>query len=508
MDIGNRFPPYGPPRATADQSLAGHQVKAAGLATGGGTLDKDPTITVTAATISEAQAGTGGGVLTASLGASAVAAQRPFADQTSAEAGVDAASVLSPLRGKQGVRAYVKSLQTYVVNDLSDGSGSAANDDAAIGAAITAGLASGGRVLFTRPFKWTTERTINAPLTIEGTDVHECYMTAQAALRSFLNVTTGFVEISRLFLDATVSGYGAGIRVEKGFDDSWVKIRDIDLSYCTDGVAWVDGDLPFISNIRAVNGSVALNFYNNGTNGQVRELYALGCQGLKIRRNASATVPQQMEGTDFFGIRVLPALNTVPFGVEIRAGLALRFHSLMVDQVKGGTALHIQGGASVPVDDVVISGLWLGTGASPLSTTRGMDVEGGARRIHVHGGQIIGFPNYGAVLNGSSTLTQNNNSFSNVKFTGNSCDLFASYVTGMLLNNEFLSNTPGQGVYEVTNTEIVGLGNYFEIGPQLIGAKSSYLLSRGPGAFTGIPLSSAGLTAGKLWDDAGVVKVI
>ncbi|HEV2570927.1 MAG TPA: hypothetical protein VGU72_04255 [Beijerinckiaceae bacterium] len=436
---------------------------------------------------------------------------RPLSGRASAEGGSNNTETMTPLRTEQWYAANKNKSPGYVIaNDYSDGSGAAANDDAALTVALATAIAQNKALLISRPFKFTSEKLVNGIVKISGADGVRATLTATAAMRSFFNVTSGAAQVDNFYCDGSNLAQ-AGIRVEKGHDNLDVKLSRLDIVKMTqDGIAWIDGDMPIFTDIRTVNVPVALNFYNNGMNGTIRGLYALGGMGLKISRNASAPVPFQMEGTDFHGIRILPSDTATTAGVLIEAGLALRFFGLLCDQIYRGFGVRIIGTAASPVDDIQIFGIWCGGGASPDPSTIGFSVAGVARNIQARGGSVCGFPSYGAVWNGTPGVAdQDGNLFEGVKFFNNGCDLLMAYSRGALMYNRFES--AASGVYEVTGNETVGIGNYFKTGPQQINATSQYIMSRGPGAMTGIPLSSTGLNAGKLWRDGsagGAVKII
>jgi hypothetical protein len=119
-------------------------ISAAGLATGGGNLSADRTITVTAASQAEAEAGTATNVaMTPERVAQAIAALAPggttIASQAEAEAGVENTHVMTPLRTAQAIAVLAPATLPRGFIDgltLSNNGADATNDiDIAIGAA-------------------------------------------------------------------------------------------------------------------------------------------------------------------------------------------------------------------------------------------------------------------------------------------------------------------------------------------------------------------------------------
>ena len=434
------------------------------------------------------------------------------ATQAEAEAGVSNAVVMTPLRTKQAVLSQVGFID---VNGLSDGSGTAANDDAAVAAALAAAAADPTKtVLFTRAFKLLSEKTISSAMRLEFSGKN-AKLLPQTAMRSVLNITAGRVTVRGIYGEnSAFSNATSLIRVSKGWDNLPVIIENLEATGFTNVVDWDDGDVPQFWNFRCVNNTTTLRFRNNGMNGQIGQISALGGQGLVIARNAAATQPQQMEGTHFYGLNILPGdkVNGVNTGnvIDIQCGLALRFYGLLVDQVYHNSAVYIQGTAPVPVNDIQIYGLWCGTHVSrDAANVHGLNLQGAAQSVKVYGGQVYGFSGYGVLAGGTAALTVSDLLLQGVDFASNGgSDLYAAYANGTLIGNKFGTTTPGKGVYEITNTEFIGFNNYFGVGPQAIGALSQYYASRGPGSIRGFPTSSTGLTSGKLWIDSAAGNVL
>jgi hypothetical protein len=93
-----------------DPVPGGRTITAAGLATGGGDLTENRTITVPVASQAEAEAGSiNDKAMTPLRTAQAVAAQRPLATQGEAETGTNNTAALTPLRGAQQTTARLAS---------------------------------------------------------------------------------------------------------------------------------------------------------------------------------------------------------------------------------------------------------------------------------------------------------------------------------------------------------------------------------------------------------------
>lgn len=440
-----------------------------------------------------------------------------IATQAQAEQGSNNTQQMTPLRTAQAISAQVG---YYDVDSFSDQSGTAANDDAAVTLALAACKANPHRsIRFTRNFQLLTEKLIDFACHIEFAGVNSLILPA-AAMRSCFNITASRVIIDGAYGQNNAFNLATSfIRVAKPFDSLPCTLRNLEFSGFTNGILWADGDVPHIDNIRAINNTIAIKFANNGMNGYVRGLTVLAGAALYIAKDGSVSVPQQMEGTTFHDINALitDAVNSVSttWGIQIYAGLALRFYGTLIDQVWHAGALLIQGTALVPVNDVQFHGLWCGAAPTVDASITGVVISQAAQSIKIFGGQVQQFDGFGVFLAGTSTLQVSDFGMYGVEINGVSAetaDFGAQYATGTLVDNKFMNAVSGHGVDEVTNTELMGFGNFFATGPQVVGAISQWLMNRGPGASRGLPLGTSqpgGLNAGKLWvDSTGGLNIV
>jgi hypothetical protein len=274
---------------------------------------------------------------------------------------------------------------------------------------------------------------------------------------------------------------------------------------------WISGDMPILDDIWLVNTVDGLYFRNNGMNGYIANIHTLGGRALYVNRNPSDAVPNQMEGTKFVSCQFLTTgpVNgvTTTAGVEIRAGLAISFHGLLIDQLSTGMGLLIDGSdAGRAIYDVNIHSLWIGA-ADPSSGTNGMWVKGNANEINVFGGEVVGMTGDGIHYQGTSTIGVSGSVYNVVCRQNGGVDLFSSYNRGSYVNCSFLSTKSGTSVFESTNSSINGDGNTFSVGP-ILSNGSNWLRNRGPGAARGIPTIGTQFPGpGWFWLDGANLRV-
>lgn len=411
-----------------------------------------------------------------------------------------------------------RSKDYIVVHDLSDGTGNPSNDDAAFQDALDiAGSSDANKkvLLVTRPFRLLTEK--NLPPNCNIVRMHgDGRIFAEANMRSIFNIDktaiagAGYgVVLQDLKLgnrDDNFSYAQSLIRVNKEWDDSKLILNNIEFFSSNKAVDWVDGDCPLFYNIRSANCVDTLYFRNNGMNGYIFGLSTLGGRGLYIDKNPSAPEPQQMEGTKFYGVQILPSgpINSLtPNGMEIFAGLKLEFHGLLLDQVSGSVGMLIDASTN-PVSSIDIIGLWIGGAENMANGSFGAFVKGGVTALNISKGEVVVIPGVGIQFDGQSSSFQAN--IDEVRFRLNdSLGIFAN--AGRLTVNrcEFMD---ADSLTTTSSVFVAGAQNHFESGSPTFGGPFNMLTSTGVAAnFTHVPSSASGLPRGWLYLDSGVLKI-
>lgn len=411
-----------------------------------------------------------------------------------------------------------RSKDYIVVNDLSDGSGDPSNDDVAFQDALDIVASSDANqkvMLITRPYQLLTEK--NLPVNCHIRNAHgDGRIFGNANMRSILNIDkdalagagAGVVlqDLSMGNRDNNFAYAQSLIRVNKDWDDSKVILRDMSFFSANKAIDWVDGDCPLFFNIRSTNCVDTLYFRNNGMNGYVFGLSTLGGRGLYITKNNSAAEPQQMEGTKFYGVQILPSgpvngqtLN----GMEIFAGLRLEFHGLLLDQVSGSVGMLIDASTHT-VSSIGIFGLWIGGAENMAGGSFGAFVKGGVTALSISEGEIVVIPGVGIQFDGQSSSFQAK--ISKVRFRQNdSLGIFAN--AGRLTVNgcEFMD---ADSLATSSSVFVTGAQNHFESGTPSFGGPFNMLTSTGVAAnFAHVPSSSAGLPRGWLYLNSGVLSI-
>jgi hypothetical protein len=386
--------------------------------------------------------------------------------------------------------------ESIFVHDYSDGSGSAANDDGAIASAFAAANMTkwDKPVVFTRPFKVLTEHSVPFGAVIQGID-ENTILQPQTLIRSVFNVRGGHSTIRNLTCAfpsyPSTNAYRSDfVRVEKPWDNFPVRLEKLTATSARNIIRWVDGDMPQIDGVYGINNIRALHFENNGMNGRITNLFQLGGGGIYLGRNTDAARPQQMEGSTFSDLKFQPAdlgaeRAASPAGLEIHAGLALRFYDLLIDQIRhsGGVLLDA---TSYPIDDIEFYGVWLGGGEGIAAGTSGLTATGAATRLHIFGGKIVGFPRWGAFFDktGRFLLDGVEMKLNGTNGISDSGDLLSSGGRGTVRSCDFNSTT--RTVYEADGSLVYGDDNYFTASaiPVAVTRATNWARSSGPGAPT------------------------
>jgi hypothetical protein len=377
------------------------------------------------------------------------------------------------------------------VHDFSDGSGSATDDDEAVKKAFAAAarFAWSKPIIFARSFKILTEHLVPFGAIIEGIQ-ENTVLQPQVPIRAVFSVTGGQVAIRNLtcsfpkFLSTNVLPCDF-IRVDKPWDNYEVRLERLRGVLTRNIIRWIDGDLPQIDGIWGVNNIRALHFENNGMNGRITNIFQLGGGGLYLGRNTAAPKPQQMEGTGLSSLRILPAdvgpdgAASLP-GLEMHAGLALRFYDLLVDSAHHGGILI--DATAYPIDDIEFYGLWLGGGGA--AGTSGLTATGAATRIHVYGGKIVGFPHWGVIFDKTERFLLDGieMKLNGTKGVVDGGDLLSIGANGTVRSCDF--NSTARTVSETDGSLIYGEDNYFSASaiPASVASAVNWQRSSGPGA--------------------------
>lgn len=401
------------------------------------------------------------------------------------------------------------------VNTYSDGTGTAANDQAALDAALADARLNPTTktVLLTRDFKLSSQLNLDTGgLSVAGANKN-VKLLVQTDIDSCLYITESNVSVSNLTLDNVVYGRAtAGIKVNKPWSTMPIFLSRLNLSSFETAIDWANGDMPNYDDIRAVACKDNLRFRNNGMNGFVSNIRTWGGRGVVIGKDTSLADKQQMEGTSFVNLNILmwDTVNGVATGnaIDISGGLVLNFTNVVVDQVWHGDGISLKTVDGNAPDSIKFFGLWVGATGTGLgdSTINGFNLQGGSRGLSIFGGRMHGMKNTGITLNGLSTAASIGARVDSVMFTSCGRDLYTAYSTGTFTGNYFEGTTAG--VYEVVGGSHVGVGNYFAIAPAGILSSSQWLSNLGPGAFRGIPAASTGLVAGKMWIDTAASNVV
>jgi hypothetical protein len=407
-----------------------------------------------------------------------------------------------------------RSKDFIVLNDLSDGSGSASNDDAAFQAAldlVASSTANNKIILLTRPFTVLSEKNLPPATNIQMAHA-SAYVYAQAAMRSIWNIDKAIyplagsdVDIRGVRIanrDANFAYAESAIRVNKAWNDEQVEISNLEGSSFTKVIDWVDGDKPMFNNITSRNSLDTLYFRNNGMNGIIQGVTSLGGRALYINK---ASGGQQMEGTKFIGINFIPlgpVNSQTPWGMEIHAGLRLGFHGLLVDQSSGAVGFMIDGTVN-PVSEIDIFDLWEGGAENQSAGSFGMFVKGNVTQLNVYGGGLVANTGVGMQIDGQgSTITANLNG---LRFRLNDLDMYANDAEVTINSCTFASD---ESISASATTVISGADNTFVSGGPALNGRFNLLRSKGAAApAISIPTSPTGYPPGWFYTDLGFVKL-
>lgn len=403
-----------------------------------------------------------------------------------------------------------------VVSDFSDGTGNPSNDDAAFQAALTlAGSSDANQkvVLVTRPFQLLTEKTLPHNCNIWGAH-GDGRIFANAGMRSIFNVDKDAVSgggVGVCVKDLTIgnrdnlyTNAAALFRVRKGWDNQAIKLLNITAFAAEKVVDWIDGDYPVFDNICTYSCVDTLYFRNNGMNGSIKGLKTLGGRSFFIDK--ADVGGQQMEGTQFYNVQGLasgPINGKTPFAAEIRAGLKLGFHGLLLDQVAGAAALMIDG-TGKPVSGVEIYNLWIGSAANQESSSYGLFGKGNVSELKVFGGEVVDIRGVGIQLDGMGSTI-------NAHFVGVRCRLNSSldmYADDARVKIDGCTFDSANTIQGSETSYVTGEDNSFASGTPILNGKFNLLRSAGPAApALGIPTSPSGYPPSWFYSDGGTVKV-
>lgn len=428
-----------------------------------------------------------------------------------------------------------RSIETINVADMPGGTtGSPADDDAAIAYALQIAGGQGARkqvVLGGSPLSgvrnWQSLRqhVVTEGTSILGTSPDQAIvpLDRQAGKSVFL-VTGGRTEIAYL-MAAAHGDYAAFdfIQVRKPHDGvKPVKIHDIFAFGFRNFVRWWDGDCPRIYNCESLNHHIAVNYVNNGTSGFHSDNTFQGGGGIFYGKSAENLSPigshgrQQAEGCVWQATDVLVARKTGVDGLPVQSALQMfggydiTFDMVCFSEVWAGNAVSLVGSSLDPNYNINFRDCYIAANVNnrDASGLVGVAMSGPSKSISFKGGQINGFTDQGASINGtegSPHLSPGNILFEGVKFGNNGrssnaacCDVFYANMGDKLsLNGNDFDSGPDVnvgGIGNANSTSIYGIasstegtGNRFRLQP--VFSNKLYNLDRcsGPGAHVGIP---------------------
>lgn len=277
------------------------------------------------------------------------------ASEAEAIAGTDDTKYSTPLRVADAIKGYKFATQSggaertiidrsrdwAVANDFSDGTGSPANDLAALNAAVAA-AGPGRGILLTRPFSIPSTWTINK----SGCRVESCgygvQITPTGSMASVISVTA-----DRVVLDGIkVTGNGVattGVSITKGHTNAHVTVREcefwdiargIDVGYYTDAVR-IDSNWFYniaLQGIRMNGGNYECRIFGNW--------FILGGTAIQFLVNPG---PWQAEGLKISHNTIL--LFVV--GIYMDGSLIFVIDNNVIGNVKpGGVGIHLKSSGS------------------------------------------------------------------------------------------------------------------------------------------------------------------
>lgn len=449
--------------------------------------------------------------------------------------------------GEGGVsRSVAERFQdSIVLNDLSDGSGGAANDDAAWTTGLALAQETRRPLLMTRDFKLLAEKDIKAPVCVvnPAPGVVKAPITGNTLyplrpMRSCFNVLSDGVSFHNLQAyspanpNQTLEFFNADgtnkdrlncpdgpdflFRVEKTGQDGYFKAHNLQAYGFPVVIDWVDGIRAYIDTARLIKCGLFANFRNNGVDSYFRDVCidygALFRTDVDERREGHGTNggQQGMEGASFYGCRATetpgPAFGYKYPGIWLKTGYALDFFQVQSMQRYYSHAILIDGGTRLvrglnffsPYCDIHGGTLGAGQTAAALS---GIVCSGHVTNVKLYGPNVNGATGPGIILNGANATQQIYQFLISGYDTLNNIggDLFAANCTGVVVASSF--NSDNFSVYEVTNSTVSGQGNFFVRPPSKISLTSNWLANDGPGAPVGIPAAAdaAGLGRGRFF---------
>ncbi len=184
-----------------------------------------------------------------------------------------------------------------VAHDLSDGSGAAANDDAALNAAFAAAQAAGFNsqgflrpVLLTRPFNVTSQHAVPAGMRVYST-TQNASLIARAASGSMLNITGGRTRVEGLLFQNPSLLTVTPITVNKPHNDYTVGLKRLDFGNFPIAIDWILGDRPDFEDVYGVSVGLLMRFQADAQNGHIVRPKVFGGNLLSISKASGARVP-------------------------------------------------------------------------------------------------------------------------------------------------------------------------------------------------------------------------
>jgi hypothetical protein len=347
---------------------------------------------------------------------------------------------LTAIDSALALKADTKSLPNMFIdaNAYTNGSGDAANDTAGLRNALNDSAGTQKKVILTRNFKLNAPVTVPPGAHLEGSTRRMQLIPAAANMANLLVVNQGQSVIQDLTCPGG-NGLSSFIGVSKPWDNYAVVIRRITGTNLNYLIRWFDGDMPMFDDFSGINVDLMCYFGNNGMNGFVQNLTNINGHLLYIASEGTVPRFQQMEGTHFHNLKCLqgPLTNngvaTNRHLIDVRAGLALRFNQVMLDQIVHNRGFSIEPPSGKAVNDLTINGLWSGQGEGTQNPTTGLYIGGNSIHVHVNGGFIQNHGYWNAMIETGATAQPQFCKLENLQFRNafNSGDL---YLRGTVYN--------------------------------------------------------------------------
>ena len=264
--------------------------------------------------------------------------------------------------------------------------------------AIAKVVAAGGGEVLVPPGTYTFTATVTIPQNVEIVgDGHGSIIQPGAALTSLFNVTGGLSAIRGLNIQNSGGLSTYGITVSKSADNLDVFIERNYIASFTQGLRWVDGDLPNIFDNTFNSNGVAIVIVNDGRGALIHKNYILGSSGISLRKGA-----QGPEGVSIFANRIVPGnIGAGAYCIDIQAGLEIYITNNILDQIVQGNAVQIDGSVN-SVDFVKFLNNYVGRQLAAANANYGIYAYGAIRELSIVGCTFVGWRQAGIYLVGTA----------------------------------------------------------------------------------------------------------